>query len=149
MLTIEKNTFLENGFVRYQDEYGNEIVCQRLDDGFEVRPKFAEHGIRAFGMKFEMPIPEDKEQVRVDLAFRNGPVDMEREDIKAMWSDIEEIVDRWACMLTDIEFYGTDNDLLLKAKPELEATDVWGYKYSLISDYEELKELANMIMREE
>ena len=149
-LKIDKNDFLKNGFVRYADEYGNEVTCQKTQEGFEVRPKFANRNIRAYGIKVPLPLDENQDKVRMDYSVKSPDVDMNSEDVKAMFQHIADLVEHWASMLTDVRFfYGADNNMLLRANPEVTNEDVWAYKFSLLCEYEELSDIIKSFESED
>ncbi len=147
MFRLEKNDFFEKGFCRYIDEHGNKAFFQRdegtVSDGFTMRVRLVEDGIKVEPVHIAMPVPFDYKGTELKLHFSNDSV--YTHSSKVGIEGVTFLLQRWIDMLKAIDYASCDNAMVIKSCPELTEEDVEIRKLAALLQYEELNDVINSV----
>lgn len=139
--TIEQNNIPDVFECYYHDEYGNRAHLKRDDDrcGFYMRIIPDNKNVIFPLIRVSFPLDQTEKGIGFRLKFRDGVDHSSDKDIKAAIDGAAELMNRWICMVSDVNVLDFDTKNMHVGDPE-------GYarlKIESLTKYEELRELGN------
>ncbi|MGN0240064.1 MAG: hypothetical protein ACI4CS_00095 [Candidatus Weimeria sp.] len=134
MFTLKENNILKDFSCKYEDSYHNRLRLARKGNGFYAKLKFGNSAVSMPVIRVSFPLKDDETGINVNINFSDGHNHSGDEDVKEALSGTEELVNRWICMMLDIQAF----ELGLKTCGE-------DAKKDLIKSLKKYEELAPVI----
>ena len=138
---LSKNTFMKNGICEYSDVYKNVVFAKRLEnDRFVVKLRFANKDITSNPIYVDPHNLDESDGTYLHIDCKNG-ASQDSEENQSGIQMLTFIIQRWIGMFKDIRFLQTDNEMLMRMNKELSVEDIYAYKVSNLTEYEELNDV--------
>ena len=141
IITLRKNTIMQDGICIYEDQYKNSVFMQKEADkdgrsSFVAKLRFNDKNIKAAPIKLSIPVENDTDGTMLHLDFMDG-ANREGDDIDCAIDMFTKIMQRWINLMYD----------LAPIHPALASEEAAKDRFEKLSQYEELSDVLSEIAK--
>lgn len=154
MFTIVKNTFINDGICKYEDEHGNTMffkrwIYSRNEEGFTAKLRFKAHPIKVASYEAAFPIDyeKNKQGFKINMEYPKG-YDLTQESVQNVLAEFSNMIVHWDSMIHAIKLLECNNKLLMKQYPEAKSEEeIQVAKINNLYQYKELNSFIEKIFQ--
>ena len=146
MFKLTDNKLIEEGYCKYEDNFGNKLFIKKEDLSFTAKLRFKREGITAYPLKISYPPKNGETGLDFKYDYVKG-TDLNAEDVQSGLKSFSLMCQHWFDMMNIISMLSLNDEIIAKSLgiPPEQKDAISQYKLRKLAESPELVKQLNSV----